>query len=141
MILSFHVVPGISQEKVTLENQQKEEELQTSLETLDRNFSKLMVVVRSSLDYKLQHQQLVLVDFIRGIEHRMKWVGELSDITDLNELFKKLHPYFDFIDCGLIVDMSEEFLNDECYGEDKKILSVNLKNTWLRLRVFVVHLQ
>ena len=33
MILSFHVVPGISQEKVTLENQQKEEELQTSLET------------------------------------------------------------------------------------------------------------
>ena len=81
-----------------------------------------MVVVRSSLDHKLQHQQLVLVDFIRWIEHQMNWVGELSDVTDLNELFKKLHPYFDFIDCELIVDMSEEFLKNEYFGEDKRSL-------------------
>ena len=52
---------------VTLENQVKEEELQTSLETLDRNFSKLMVVFQSALDHKLQHQQLEVVDFIRWI--------------------------------------------------------------------------
>ena len=86
-----------------------------------------MVAVRSSLDHKLQHQQLVLVDFIRWIEHRMKWVGELSNVIDLNDLFKKLHPYFDFLDCGLIVDMSEEFLNDECFGKNNKILFSKLK--------------
>ena len=126
MVLLFHVATRISQQKVKLENQEKEEELQTSLENLHRNFSKLMVVAQSALDHKLQHQQLVLVDFIRWIEHQMNWVGDLSDITDLNELFKKLHPYFDFIDCKLIVDMSEEFLNDECYGEDMKNLASKL---------------
>ena len=134
MILSFHVAPTIFQEKVTLENQEKEEELQTSLENLHRHFSKLMVVVRSSLDHKLQHQQLVLVDFIRWIEHQMNWVGELSDVTDLNDLFKKLHPYFDFIQCKLIVDTSEEFLNNECYGEDKKNLVSELKEYMVKAK-------
>ena len=94
-----------------------------------------MVAVRSSLDHKLQHQQLVLVDFIRWIEHRMKWVGELSNVTDLNDLFKKLHPYFDFLDCGLIVDMSEEFLNDECFGKNSKILFSKLKEHKVRVEI------
>ena len=134
MILSFHVAPTIPQKNVTLENQEKEEELQTSLENLHRKFSKLMVVVRSSLDHKLQHQQLVLVDFIRWIEHQMNWVGELSDVTDLNDLFKKLHPYFDFIQCKLIVDTSEEFLNNECYGKDKKNLVSKLKEYMVKAK-------
>ena len=110
-----------------LEDAEEEKQVKLTLGCLDRNFSVLMVAVRSSLDHKLEHQQLVLVDFIRWIEHRMKWVGELSDVTDLNELFKKLHPYFDFIDCELIVDMSEQFLNNECFGEDKKSLVSELK--------------
>ena len=94
-----------------------------------------MVAVRSSLDHKLQHQQLVLVDFIRWIEHRMKWVGELSNVTDLNDLFMKLHPYFDFLDCELIVDMSEEFLNDECFGKNNKILVSELKEHKVRVDI------
>ena len=110
-----------------LESEEEEKQVITTLISLDRNFSLLMVAVRSALDHKLQHQQLVPVDFIRWIEHRMSWVGQLSDVTDLNELFKKLHPYFDFLDCGLIVDMSEQFLNDECFGEDKKSFVSELK--------------
>ena len=122
-ILSFHIGTGNTTEKVMLENEEKEEKLQTALESQHDHFSKLMVAVRSALDHKLQHQQLVLVDFIRWIEHRMNWVGELSNIVDLDELFKKLHPHFDFLDCKLIVDMSEMFLNDECFGEDKNLVS------------------
>ena len=114
---SLHIGPRELVKTVVLENERKEEELQTSLEHLDKNFSVLMIAIRSALDHKLQHQQLVLVDFIRWIEHRMNWVGELSNVMDLNELLKKLHPYFDFLDCGLIVDMSEQFLNDECFGD------------------------
>ena len=110
-----------------LEDAEEEKQVKITLGCLDKNFSNLMVVVRSSLDHKLEHQQLVLVDFIRWIEHRMKWVGELSNIVDLNELFKKLHPYFDFIDCELIVDMSEKFLNNELFGEDKRSLVSELK--------------
>ena len=115
---SYHVDPRELVKSVMLENEEKEEELQTTLENLDRNFSVLMVAVRSALDHKLQHQQLVLVDFIRWIEHRMKWVGQLSSIVDFDEIFLKLHPCFDFLDCGLIVDMSEQFLKDIPFGEN-----------------------
>ena len=122
-ILSFYIGTGNTTEKIMLEDEEKEEKLQTALESQHEHFSKLMVAVRSSLDHKLQHQQLVLVDFIRWIEHRMNWVGELGNIDDLNELFKKLHPHFDFLDCKLIVDMSEMFLNNEYFGDDKILVN------------------
>ena len=115
-----------------MQSKEEEKQVNTTLKNLDKTFSVLMVAVRSALDHKLQHQQLVLVDFIRWIEHRMKWVGELKDIDDLDEVFKKLHPYFDFIDCELIVDMSEKFLNDKCFGEDKKNLVCELKEHMLK---------
>ena len=107
---------------VTFESKEVEKQIQSTLEALCSKFSLLFVAVKAALDCKLQHQQLVLVDFIRWIEHRMNWVGEFSGITDLDELFKKLHPYFDFLDCMLIVDMSEIFLNDESFGKDKSLL-------------------
>ena len=106
-----------------LEDEKNEAKLQTALERQHEHFSKLMVALRSALDLKLQHKQLVLVDFIRWIEHRMNWVGELGNIDDLNELFKKLHPHFDFLDCKLIVDMSEMFLNDEYFGKDNTLVN------------------
>ena len=125
--LSFHVGSQKLVKVLTLQSEEEEKQINTTLKNLDKTFSVLMVAVRSSLDHKLQHQQLVLVDFIRWIEHRMKWVGELKDTVDLDEVFKKLHPYFDFIDCELIVDMSEQFLKNECFGEDKKNLVSDLK--------------
>ena len=135
-MLSLHVGPLELVKTVMLENEEKEEVLLTTLQDLDRNFSILMVAVRSALDHKLQHQQLALVDFIRWIEHRMKWVGQLSDVTDLNELFKKIHPYFDFLDCELIVDMSEQFLNDECFNEKKRNLVSELKEHVVKAKSF-----
>ena len=127
IILSPNLGPQKLVKTVMIKSKEEEKEMKITLVSLDRNFSFLMVAVRSSLDHKLQHQQLVLVDFIRWIEHRMKWVGQLSDVTDLNELFKKIHPYFDFLDCELIVDMSEQFLNDECFNEKKRNLVIELK--------------
>ena len=130
--LSFHVGSQKLVKILTLQSEEEEKQINTTLKNLDKTFSVLMVAVRSSLDHKLQHQQLVLVDFIRWIEHRMKWVGELKDTVDLDEVFKKLHPYFDFIDCELIVDMSEQFLKNECFGEDKKNLVSELKKHLLK---------
>ena len=130
--LSFHVGSKKPVKLLRLQSEEEEKQINTTLKNLDKTFSVLMVAVRSSLDHKLQHQQLVLVDFIRWIEHRMKWVGELKDIVDLDEVFKKLHPYFDFIDCELIVDMSEQFLNDECFGKDNKNLVSELKEHMLK---------
>ena len=117
----------MSVEMVKLEDEVAEKEIKSTIVSLDKHFSDLMVVVRLALDHKLQHQQLLLVEFTTWIEQRMDWVGQLNNINDLNKIFQKLHPYFDFIDCDLIVDMSERFLNDEYFGKEKKSLISELK--------------
>ena len=89
-----------------------------------------MVAVRSIFDYKLQHQQLVLVDVTTWMKYRLHWVKELYDINkcnDLDELFIIVHPYFDLLDCGLIMDMSEEFLNEQNFGNSKKNIVSEVK--------------
>ena len=117
----------MSVEMVKLEDEVAEKEIKSTIVSLDKYFSDLMVAVRLALDHKLQHQQLLLVEFTTWIEQRMDWVGQLNNIKDLNKIFQKLHPYFDFIDCDLIVDMSERFLNDEYFGKEKKSLVSELK--------------
>lgn len=89
----FHLAHQEQVKMVMLESEEDEKHVQITLESLDRDFSELMVAVRSSLDHKIQYQQIVLMDFIRWIEHRMKWVGELSDINNLNELLKNYTPF------------------------------------------------
>ena len=69
---SLYVDPQEFVKIVMLENEENEEEVQTTLESLDRNFNILIVIVWSALDHKLQHQQLVLVDF-SGTHHEIKW--------------------------------------------------------------------
>ena len=101
-------------------------ELRTSLQSLRQNFSTLIVAVQSALVHKLQHRLLKLEDVTIFIKYELYWVEELSDINkcnDLDKLFKKLHPYFDFLDCEIIIRVSERFLNDECFGEDKNLVS------------------
>ena len=132
IILSLYIAPPCIQSKVKieLESEEKEKEVQDSLERLHRNFSKLMDVVQSGLDHKLKHQQLQLEKLTRWIKRELKSAKELKDLnecTNLEELFEKVDPYFDFLECDLIVNMSEEFLKDEKFGEDKMIHS-ELKN-------------
>lgn len=115
------------QKTVTLD---EEEEIKTTLESLDNDFSDLMVAVRSGLDYKLQNQQL-FKDFKRWIEHKLKCVGELTNIDDPDVIFEKLQTHCDFLDCKLIVDMSERFLSDQCFGSGDKSLVDKLK-TYLK---------
>ena len=118
---------SVKAEIVMISSAENEKVIQTGLESLSMDFDILMVPVRSGLERKLQNKEIVLVDLTKWIESRMNWVEKLTDVKDLNELFKKINLYFDFLDCGLIVDMSEEFLNDECYGKDKKSLVSELK--------------
>ena len=89
-----------------------------------------MVAVRSALDDKLQNQQL-FKDFKRWIESKLKCVGELTNINDLDVIFQKLQEHFDFLDCKLIVDISEKFLSDQCFGSGDKSLVGEL-NTYLK---------
>ena len=55
MMSSHHVDPQDLVKTVVLENEEKEKELLTTLEHLDRNFSVLMVAVWSSLNYNINN--------------------------------------------------------------------------------------
>ena len=117
--------------KIELDSdEEKEKVVQERLERLHRNFSKLVNAVQSGLDRKLKHQELQLEKLTGWIKHELKLAKELKDFnecTNLKKLLDKLDPYFDFIECDLIVNMSEEFLEDEKFGEDKMLHS-ELKN-------------
>lgn len=95
-----------------LESKDKEKTLLSSLEDLSRNFSALMFDVQTAFGRVLQAQQYQLTDLITWIAFRLYWVQDLIDICDLSSFFRKLHQYFDFLDCGLIIDMCEKFLNN-----------------------------
>ena len=74
----------------------------------------------------------------------MKWVGQLSSIIEFDEIFLRLHPYFDFLDCGLIVDMSEQFLNDKPFGDNHLVTELKehkIKANILRLSSTIKKLQ
>ena len=131
------VATSTSQEVVNLSLEN--EEIQTILESLHKDFCNLMSAVRSALDKKLKRKKK-MVGFIRWIDnYLLNKVSDINRCEDLQNVFEKLKPYFDFLQCKLIVDMSEVFLNDESFGEDKKSLVSELKkhmekaNTFSRL--------
>ena len=47
--------------------------------------------------------------------------------NDLDNIFKKIYQYYDFIDCSLVVDMCGEFLNDEELMDKLKTYSEHAK--------------
>ena len=86
-----------------------------------------MFVVKSVLNDKLKRKKIKQVDFTRWIECHLYWMTDINECNDLDNIFEKLRPYYDFLDCELIVDLSEQFLNDEHFGKDKKSLVSELK--------------
>ena len=106
------------------------DEIETTLESLHKDFTNLMVEVQSALDEKLINNKIKMVDFSRWIYHHLlKRVRDINECKNLDSIFEKLEPSFDFLQCKLIVDMSERFLNDVYFGdgEDKNSLVSKLK--------------
>ena len=73
--------------------------------------------VRSSLDQKNESNPKLLVNLTRWLETYMNWNDKLTNAS-LDETFKIIYPHYDFIDCALIVDMSEVFIEDFKFGEN-----------------------
>ena len=108
----------------------EDDEIQTTLESLYKDFTNLMVVVQSALDEKLINNKIKIVDFTKWIDsYLLNRVSDMSECNNLDSIFEKLKPSFDFLQCKLIVDMSEQFLNDVYFGdgEDKNSLVSKLK--------------
>ena len=103
-------------EKVTFSTQEEEIGVKNELENLEKKFSSLFIKVQSQLDEAAKNQD-TFRNIIRWMGTRTGKTKELSDVRTLDAAFLIIEPYYDFIDCRLIVDLSEEFL-----GPDNEIV-------------------
>ncbi|XP_011407239.1 PREDICTED: ankyrin repeat domain-containing protein 50-like [Amphimedon queenslandica] len=109
-----------TQQEIKFSTKKDEAEVSYSLTELNKTFTSLMTKVRRAFDKKVASDPELLIDLTRWIETYMNWTDKLTNAS-LNETFNTIHPYYDFIDCCLIVDLSEEFLNGVTFGDGEKL--------------------
>ena len=123
---------------------ENEKEILSKLIDLNKTFSSLIMHVRSGLDQRNESNPKLLVNLTRWLETYMNWNDKLTNAS-LDETFKIIHPHYDFIDCALIVDMSEVFLEDYEFGASKlnivsKLQKYKVEADKLRASANVKHL-
>ena len=118
-----------SQKKtVMFHTAEAEREILHTLTDLNREFSSLMMHARLGLEEKTKNNSnRILHALTIWLETYMHWNDKLTNAS-LDETFKIIHPFYDFIDCSLIVDMSKVFLRDFKFGDDQLNILSELKN-------------
>ena len=93
----------------------EEKEILHTLQDLHERFVSLIIKVKEVLKEKVHRGDLTIGTLTEFIQTYMHWenVEELNIIEDLNELFTKLHRYFDFLECGLIVAITKEYIQGQ----------------------------
>uniref|UniRef100_A0A1X7T6Q8 Death domain-containing protein n=1 Tax=Amphimedon queenslandica TaxID=400682 RepID=A0A1X7T6Q8_AMPQE len=107
-----------SQEKVMFETAEDEKTILNTLIGLNKEFSGLNMHVRLGFEQKTKNDPYILHSLTIWLETYMHWNDKLTNAS-LDETFKIIHPFYDFLDCSLIVDMSEVFLQDFKFGVSK----------------------
>ena len=95
----------------------EEDKVLEEVRRLQLQFASLMTRFKNQLSDKVKDKKTLeeLTDYVLIVKSMAK--EELSNIQDLNELFKKLHPYFDFLDCELIVAIAAAYISKELSAE------------------------
>ena len=81
------------------------------LTNLRDKFSDLLSRVKVALKHAVNNNPLLLENVQIWIESRMGWPNKPKH-EKIEEAFTEIHPYYDLIDCELIVKLSERFLQD-----------------------------
>ena len=110
-----------SQKIVMFHTAEDEKEILHTLISLKKEFPGLVLHVHSGLQMKIKNDPEQLANLIIWLETYMHWNDKLTNAS-LDETFKIIHPFYDFIDCSLIVDMSEFFLQDFKFGDELNIV-------------------
>ena len=130
-----------------------EKEIRVTLLDLHYGFLNLVTEVRKALEKEINTGDLTITILTGFIQTYMHWEDVellVEQIEDLNQLFPKLHRYFDFLECGLIVAITEKFIGGELTSQIKEyekdalqlrsIQTVKNLKTELR-KIYTPHLQ
>ena len=113
-------VSTTQKENIMFNTKEDEEKVLCPLIELKKSFASLMTKVQRAFDERVASDPKLLTDLTRWIETYMNWNDKLTNAS-LNETFKIICPFYDFIDCSLIVDMSEEFLKGSKFSEGSEL--------------------
>ena len=93
----------------------EEKEILDTLQVLHECFVSLVKKVKEALKQNVDKKNPTITVLTGFIQTYMHWENMefLVEIVDLNQLFSKLHRYFDFLACGLIVAITNEFIGGE----------------------------
>ena len=115
------------QEVVKFHTAEDERETLHALIDLNKEFSSLNMHVRLGLEKKTRNDPYILHSLTIWLETYMHWNDKLTNAS-LDETFKIIHPFYDFIDCSLIVDISEIFIQDFKFGVKELSIVNELRN-------------
>ena len=91
-----------------------EDEVLEQLRSLQVEFVGMMRQFRKELREKVQQNKNILGELTDYIIDFIPWAKEdFVNIQELNDLFTKLHCYFDFLDCELIVVIAKGFVAED----------------------------
>ena len=101
------------QHEIRYPTAEEEREMDDVLINLRDKFSDLLSRVKVALkhEHAVNNNPLLLENVQIWIESRMGWPNKPKH-EKIEEAFTEIHPYYDFIDCELIVKLSERFLQD-----------------------------
>ena len=116
-----------SQEIVQFHTAKDEDEVLHALIYLKKEFSILITHVRLGLQMKFKNDFEQLANLTIWLEAYMHLNDKLTNAS-LDETFKIIYPFYDFIDCSLIVDMSEVHLSDYKFGDEHLSIVSELHN-------------
>uniref|UniRef100_A0A1X7V0L0 Death domain-containing protein n=2 Tax=Amphimedon queenslandica TaxID=400682 RepID=A0A1X7V0L0_AMPQE len=109
----------LSQEEVMFHSAGDEKTILLALIDLKKEFPILIMHTRLCLEQKIEKDPKILRSLTIWLEAYMHWNDKLTNAS-LDETFKIIHPFYDLIDCNLIVDMGEVFLKDFKFNDGDK---------------------
>ncbi|XP_019863505.1 PREDICTED: uncharacterized protein LOC109592513, partial [Amphimedon queenslandica] len=99
------------------ESTASEEKVYESLDDLRLKFSDLVTLFETKFEEKSNHDKQLATDVSKWLIAHMDWEHGSVE-SNIDDILRKIRPYYDFIDCKLLLDMSKKFLQDVTFADD-----------------------
>ena len=82
-------------------------------------FSDLVTIFETEFEEKCNHNKQLATQASKWLIVHMEWEHGSVE-SNFNDILRKIRPYYDFIDCKLLLDMSKKFLPDVKFTEGEE---------------------
>ena len=127
LIFTFIVIMHVETTEIVLKpflKKTDERKVHKSLDELRARFPGLVTTFKSAFREKAAKNGQLATDASEWLKEYMTWSDDKVDNT-LTDVFNKMRPYYDFLDCTLLLDMSKVFLQDVTFSDNGTIRNLS----------------